>query len=68
MGKTATARVTRRPPPGRAVARRAIPAANREAILWLEEWMKTPRMETDAFWREFQRDLRQNRVTFRKTK
>jgi hypothetical protein len=32
----------------------------------LEEWMKSPPLETAAFWRAFKRDLRDNRFNLRK--
>jgi len=66
MGKAATARAAGRRPPARAVSTRTLPPANREALRWLEEWMKTPPIETEAFWRDFQRELRKTRFNLRK--
>jgi len=66
MSKTATARATTRQPPHRAILTRRLSSANREAIRRLEEWMRTPPVETEAFWRDFERELKQNRLSLRK--
>ena len=66
MSRAATARTTGRRSPARTVSTRQLSPANREALRWIEEWMKTPPIESEAFWRDFQRELRQNRFNLRK--
>ncbi len=69
MGKTATARQqSRRRPPRRVLPTRKLSPENQSALRWLDEWMKSPPLEDEAFWREFERDLRQNRMTLRKAR
>lgn len=67
MSKAATARAaTRKRAPARTVSRRTLSPANRQIRRWLEEWMKTPPLESEEFWRAFKRDLRENRFNLRK--
>jgi hypothetical protein len=69
MNRTATARASgRRQPVTRVVPARKLSAANREALRVLDEWAKTPPIEDAAFWRDFERELRQNRMNLRKSK
>lgn len=69
MNRTATARASGgRPPATRVVPARKLSAANREALRVLNEWAKTPPLEDTAFWRDFERELRQNRMNLRKAK
>ena len=65
-------RPTRPPADGkRRSASRGVPArrlseANAAACRWLEEWMKKPPIESESFWRAFQRELHENRFNVRK--
>lgn len=68
MGKTATDRQVRKRPARRAISTRTLSPANQAALRWLDAWMKSPPLEDEAFWREFDRDLRQNRMDLRKAR
>jgi len=68
MTKAATARTSVKRPTGGTLRARTITPENREIRRWLEDWMKTPPVENEAFWREFKRELRENRFNVRKEK
>jgi hypothetical protein len=68
VSKTATARASGKRPPGRTLSTRTLSPANRAALSWLDAWAKTPPIEDAAFWRDFERELKQNRMTLRKAK
>lgn len=44
----------------------AVSPLNREAIRVLTAWSKSAPMHDDAFWRDFEADLRASRMTLRK--
>ena len=68
MSRSATARVPGKRPQTRTLSPRTMSPENRQTRRWLEEWMKTPPLESEEFWREFKRELRENRFNIRKPK
>jgi hypothetical protein len=64
MSKTATVRKHRKGPPHEG----EISPANRELLGIIEEWKRQPLPPEydDAFWKDFNRDLKKNRIILRR--
>jgi hypothetical protein len=43
-----------------------VPAANEDAIKLLQQWATEPQPYTAAFWKDFDREMRENRFNLRR--